>query len=105
MFAKAVEPERLARVEKFSVSTDFLVAMLRRPVRDVAVKALSILYNWREQQQIAALLEFALKNAFQFVARLRFHGYLTIRAILRAESRKQQADEMINLRDRGHGAL
>ena len=105
MLAKTIQPERLARVVHFSVGAKFDVAVLRRPFGHVGVKAFSIFHHGCEQQQIAALLQFSLEPPPQFIARLSLDRNFALRAILRAQSRKQQADEMINLGHRRHGAL
>ena len=59
----------------------------------------------REQQKISALLQFRTQLPPDLIAGLRLHGKLAIRTILRAEPREEQAQEMINLRHRRHGAF
>ncbi len=105
MFAKAIQAKGLAGVMNFPVGPDFSIAMFGGPLRNVGMKSFSVLHNWREQQQIAASLEFGIKMPGQFVAGLCFDWQMAIRTRLRSESCEEQADEMINLRDGRHRAF
>ena len=69
------------------------------------MEAFSSLYHGREQQQIAATLPLGLQTASHFITSLRFDRDLTVRAMLRPESREQQAKEVKYLRDGGDRAL
>ena len=105
VLAKAIQPQPLAGGIEFPVGPDLGVAVAGGPFADVRVKALAIPHHGRQQQQVAAPAQFALQPPAQFIPRLGFDGHLAVRAELRAQPREQQPDEMVDFRDRGHGAL
>ena len=81
------------------------VAVTRGPFGDIGVKALSIFDDGREQQQLAAC-RFSRCSRRPTSSRVwASTGTLAFGAILRAEPRKEQAEEMINFSDGGHRAL
>jgi hypothetical protein len=69
------------------------------------VKSLSIFHNGRQQQQVAPALRLRAQAAAEFIPRLRFNRDSALGTELHAETRKQESDEMINLRHRRHSAL
>ena len=105
VLAEAFQPERFGGRIDLAVGADFGEAVLGGPMGDIRVKTLAIFHHRREQQQIAAPPRFRRQPRCQLVARLRPHRPLAVRTILRAQPGKQQAQEMINLRDSGDGAL
>ena len=105
MFAKAVEAKSLVGGVNLPVGAHFGVAVAGGPFSHIGVKTLAVFHDGRQQEQIAALLHLRQQTAAHLVARLRLDPRLTIGAILRAEPREEQAQEVIDLRDRGHRAL
>src|SRR4051812_29184393 len=97
MFAEAIQAERLGGRIDFFISADFFLNALGGPLSDVNVKNFAIANDRREQEQIAALLEFAAQAPAKLVACLRLNRKLTVGAVLRAETRKEQAQKMVNL--------
>src|SRR5262245_53138682 len=61
--------------------------------------------NRRQEQQVAAPLEFAAQTAGEMVAGLWFHRQITVRTVLSTEPGEEKAEEMIDLGDGGDGAL
>jgi len=105
VFAEAVEAEAFAGAVDFSIGADLGVAVLGGPFGDIGVEALAIANDGREEKEIAAFFHFGLEAPAELVAGLGFDGQLAIGAVLCAEAREEQADEMINLGDGGDGAL
>src|SRR5688572_18146954 len=105
MLSEPIEAERLVRRINLPIRTNLRVTMFRRPKRYVRVKAFAIAHNRCEQQQIATAFRFRPQTCTQLIACLRFDGELAVRAVLRSEPRKQQANEMINLGNGRNGAL
>ena len=84
MFTKPVEAQPLARWKNLPIRPHFLVAMIRRPLGYVGMKALAILHHWRQQHELSALPQLLLQPPPHFIARLRFHRHLAVRTKLRA---------------------
>ena len=105
MLAEAIQPERFVRCPDFSISANFGVTMLSGPFGNVGVEAFAILDDRGQHLQWAALLYLRLQSPGKLVAGLRFDGNLALRTVLGAETREEQAQEMIDLRDGGHRAF
>src|SRR5665213_3582839 len=56
VFAETVQPQVLARGIHFAIGANFRVAVFRGPGGDLRMKTFPVLDNWRQQEQIAALL-------------------------------------------------
>src|ERR1043166_3228239 len=89
----------------FTISADFFVAVAAGPGGDVGVKAFAVAHHGCEEEKIAALFGFPPQAGGQPVASLRFDGELAVGAIGSAEAREEQAKEMMDFRDCGHGAF
>ena len=105
VLAKTVQAQLFARGINFAVRANLRVAVLGGPLGDIRVKTLAIADHRGKQQQIAALFHLRRESQAELVAGLGLDGNLAVRAILRAEARKEQADEVVNLRDGGDGAF
>ena len=102
---KPVQTKRRGGVVKLAIGPQFRVPTFRGPGGNLRMKTLSIPDHRRQQPQHPPLLGFPFQGPANLVPRLRLHRHIAIGAILHPEPRIQQADEMINLRDRGHRAL
>src|ERR1035437_9577552 len=105
MLPKPVQTQTLARGMELSIRPDLRIAVAGGPFGHICMKALAIPYHGRQQQQVAALAQLVPQSPAQFIACLRFDRDLAIRTELRSQPREEQPEEMIDLRDRGHGAL
>ncbi len=105
MLAKPIQAQALGGGIELPIRPDLGIAMAGGPFGHIRVEALAIPHHGRQQQQVTALAQFVPQPPPQFIARLRFDRHLAIRTELRPQPREEQPDEMIDLRDGGHGAL
>ncbi len=105
VLAKAVEAQSLAGGMALPVGPDLGIAVAGCPFAYVRVETLAVPDHRRQQHQVAALAQLPLQTPAQFVAGLRLDRHPALRAELCAQPRKEQADEVMNLRDRGHRAF
>ena len=105
VLAEPVQAQALAGGVGFPVGPDLGVAVAGGPFAYVGVKAFAVLDYRRQQYQVAASAQFAPQAPAQFIARLGFDGHLAFGAELRAQSREQQPNEVVDFSHGGHRAL
>ena len=101
---ESVEPRPFGGGQQRAVDTQFRIALAAGPLRERGVESLARDDERRQQGDLlaAVVLEDARGDG---VGRLRLDGGVTGRTVLRAQLDVQQAQEMVDLGERGHRAL
>ena len=104
VLAEAVEPRPLARRQEGAVDAQVAEALAGRPLGEVGVEALARHHQRRQQADVAAAPVAQDARGDGFLA-LRLDRHVAVGAVLRAELDVEQAQEVIDLGERGHRAL
>ena len=104
VFAEPVEPRPLARRQVFAVDPQPVVALRRRPLREIGVVALAG-HDQRRQQCDAPATRFALQPRHDRVGALRLDRHVAVGTVLRAELHVQQPQEVMHFGQRPDRAL
>ena len=84
MFTKAVESKTFAGGIEFPIGPNLRVPVIGRPFGDIGVETFAVLNDRGEQEEIAALAQFGLQTASQFIPSLGFDRYFAVGTKLRA---------------------